>query len=497
MTMLGRLVRYAIVAALAGFAMASMASPASAAWATRNCDPGSYLTGFDVRGGVWIDRINPICARWNRFGGQLETGYASNLPPLAWSHGGHPFPPTQCPSGTAVWGIRFDLPSNQGIRVAENVTLTCRTLDPAHTIIKNAAKTPTSGSGRSDNDQDYATDFPVPSFCHDDEIAIGFEANVDQFVGEIAVHCGKYPTKFSIPTSPSAPGGIPSGPIGAPPPPPPLNLQAGDSSPVGVNTALRQLAACPANTALAALRGTTRNGVDSVSPICAPLVAGGPGTPGLYGQLGSNIPGSGATYTICDPGNWVVGIRAIVSNAPNATIPERIIGFVAVCANGANAPQWAGHKNPPFGMPVTSTGAGCGPGKIANGIYGWTDNQGLISGFGLRCTDAPAAGGGGGGGGGPVGSGFAGNWTVTLKDGYVFPMTLNQSGSAVSGSYDPGKRNGTISNGVVSGTALNFNWVQTGTIKGSGTGYFYLLDAHHMSGGWTFGPFSGTWSAVR
>ncbi len=191
-------------AMLALFALAVQATPAAAAWKSQDCDPGFYLTGFNANGGVWVDRIGNMCAQWNSIQGTLGPSYPSNLPMLGMSRTGRPMP-VDCPAGTAIWGIVFDLPVNGGHRVAENVTLTCRTLDPSNRVIKDAARMPTVGSGRSDNDRDAATDFQHRDFCSEDQIAIGFEANADVSIGEIRLHCAKQPTMAQIAPPPQQP----------------------------------------------------------------------------------------------------------------------------------------------------------------------------------------------------------------------------------------------------------------------------------------------------
>jgi hypothetical protein len=100
-----------------------------------------------------------------------------------------------------------------------------------------------------------------------------------------------------------------------------------------------------------------------------------------------------------------------------------------------------------------------------------------------------------------------------VNDGYVFEMTLDLApiyttqppsnqptlqGYVIVGRYDVGRRDGAISNGVVNGDTLTFDWVQTGTIKGSGKGSFQLVNPNEMRGSWTFANLGGgTWTARR
>jgi hypothetical protein len=101
--------------------------------------------------------------------------------------------------------------------------------------------------------------------------------------------------------------------------------------------------------------------------------------------------------------------------------------------------------------------------------------------------------GGGGGDGGPTGN-FAGQWTS--DDGYQqVPMTLQQDGNRVTGTYE--HRGGRIE-GTVTGSTLTFTWRQDDR---SGTGSFTLgPDGTTFEGTWTAEtgePREGTWRGWR
>jgi len=96
---------------------------------------------------------------------------------------------------------------------------------------------------------------------------------------------------------------------------------------------------------------------------------------------------------------------------------------------------------------------------------------------------------------GPALSDFTGNWSVTADR--KFPMQLYIMGTTISGTYDQGGHNGTITNGVLSGDTLTYSFATTGDVKLSGTGTFRLTTPNHIDGNWTSGTYSGVWGGDR
>ena len=191
--------------------------------------------------------------------------------------------------------------------------------------------------------------------------------------------------------------------------------------------------------------------------------------------------------SLCDTAN-VVGARGTVSS-----LGGRIAGLSAICIGGpgtrASDAKFIGRR---YGKEMTTQSAiACGPGKLAKGLFGWTNPTGQLTGFTFICASQ----------GGTVmsGSSFVGDWSVTASDGTTFPMTLLANEGTVSGTYDQSNRRGRIENGVAQDGTLYFNWTLTGPLKGKGTGTFHLDDANHISGTWVWsnGAFRGTWNGTR
>ncbi len=473
----------AILAAFAlVLALGLSSAPARADRKNQDCEAGEYLVGFHGRAGVGVDRLGAMCASWDAGSGKLGPAHESDLVMLGLSHGGRPLTKV-CPPNSAIGRIDYFIPTINGEQIAENLRIQCFSMEPDH---RNAGyiEFRTEGSGRSDDGQLVSA--PLAICRKPGEIARGFAATTGTYVGLIDLRCVSFPKIGSIFGDGTTPP--------PPPPPTPITLQAGDSIPLGAHDGRRLVAECGAGQALAGIDTSGHNQLESITAWCADIVGGGwSGVPDARGSIGSETPDAGFAHTVCNPGDWVVGARALVSNAPTP-----ILGFAAICSNGRQAQQWAGHQHVPSNAPAAQSAVSCGPGKIAVGIYGYTTPDRLLHGFGLRCADrATRLASGSSGSSGTTNNGFAGTWLMHLADGYTYTMTLYNQGGSIGGTYDVGRRNGTISNANVNGNTVTFTWSQNGTIKGSGTGSFHLDGPDSLSGTWTFGAFSGTWSGTR
>ncbi len=245
--------------------------------------------------------------------------------------------------------------------------------------------------------------------------------------------------------------------------------------------------------------------IDAVIPMCVDYRAGDTTrellSPILKPGFG-DFPGSNGNLDAAQCDNAAVtAIRGMVESQS-----RRVTGFSLLCRDVAGVITTTPFKGRKFaaggsGELLAETAVSCGPGKIATGAYAYGESyrnggeQGSrarhwITGLGLLCDPLTAV----------VQSSaakFAGDWLIALNDGSTFAMKLIASGGGIAGVYDTANRNGTISDGAAVGSRLSFKWATTGSIKASGTGSFHLDAPDRISGTWTTGPVSGTWSGVR
>lgn len=211
--------RFPFLVVLVALIVTALPQGARAEWQTADCPAGQFLIGLQARSGVWVDRLGPICGHWNAATGQIDTTFTGPL--LATSTGGSPKPPAQCPQGTAISTLAYNLPSINGQFVAENIYLTCRALNPPHNESPDHPLIPSEGTGRSDNEaaacflgkwpcyKNFGPGAPDQiTSCDANSIGSGFIANVAQFVGKIGIRCSPWPAA-APPQAASAPPAAP------------------------------------------------------------------------------------------------------------------------------------------------------------------------------------------------------------------------------------------------------------------------------------------------
>ncbi|HEY0303044.1 MAG TPA: hypothetical protein VGC36_16980, partial [Rhizomicrobium sp.] len=263
---------------------------------------------------------------------------------------------------------------------------------------------------------------------------------------------------------------------------------------------------CPTGQAMIGLYGSGKgNNMDRIDAQCARFAGRTwSGLPIQGGTLGSGAFANG-TMLKCSPPNAVTALDGDVSSYGG------IARLRLRC--GPETTNYMGRGSPATMENWTHGVITCGPNNVARGIYGWLDASGAVKSFGLRCLPAsafsggPSGGSGGGGGSSGGGSGtpaglaslgdFAGTWHVTVNTGYGYTMNLSVAGGAIRGAYDVGRANGQVSNGVLSGKTLTMDLSQSAVIVGTGKGTFKFVDPLTLTGTWSMGPYSGTWTATR
>ena len=191
-------IRLLFVAVLTAFAL--LPNAASAHVVPQDCQ-GGFLVGFNTQRGVWIDGIGAICRPWDSFSQTLGTD--DNKQVLANMLGGNP-QRVKCPDGFAVVAFEYWLPTINGQKVAEHLTLTCQNVKWPHNGSTKQPRVDTTGDERSDNEDSglypgaglsaVSTHMPIES-CDTGQIATGFDADVGDSVGQLHIHCGPWPNE--------------------------------------------------------------------------------------------------------------------------------------------------------------------------------------------------------------------------------------------------------------------------------------------------------------
>lgn len=171
---------------------------AHAEWKGYDCQ-GGYLVGFAARAGDYVDQIGAMCAPWDVKVQHLGAQYQG--PMFAWSPGGNP-QSAICPADMAVTEVDYVLPSINGIEVLERVTMKCQSVLPPYGGTSEYPRIVTAGDAMSQMPRAGSWDpgYGHPA-CKEGQLAVGFEANVDRYVGELKLHCEQPPTLAKAPSN--------------------------------------------------------------------------------------------------------------------------------------------------------------------------------------------------------------------------------------------------------------------------------------------------------
>lgn len=486
--------------------------------------PGGFMTGIGARTGAWFNAIYALCATYDSSSHQLQPAAPGVIVGYYGSSAGA-LHEKRCPANQAIEYIafsEFEVRDNSlGIlgdpfTMLDEIVFRCRTITTQGESVGDPVIGMTSSDALEIADMNTTHPYPSgpnvnPGFTHKERCVDGRLAT-----GLAVAAAGSFdlPVKYNIdgihgiglqcavqPPAPTPFGG--SGPASAPPPEPtgPIAVGGGASFPLGPQGGGAQHdVVCATGEALVGLLGS--GNLAGLTVQCARFASRAwSGAPRQEGTLGAG-GGSGAVAT-CSRPDPVIALDGDVSSYGGIArlrlrCPGELTAYIG--RNSPNSLENWSH--------ATIT---CGPGNVATGIYGWTDASGAVKSFGLHCLAAsafPGAGSAAGGSGAGAGSGssgsgmaslgdFAGTWHVTVNNGYSYTMALFVSGGVIRGNYDTGRANGQVNNGIVSGGTLTMDLSQSSVVVGSGKGRFHFDDPLHVSGTWSIGPFSGTWSATR
>ena len=510
--------------------------------------PGGFMVGIGARTGDWFNAIYALCATYDSASRQLVPSAPGLIFGFYASAAGN-LQEKRCPQNQAIEYIAFSEFETKEIQLGvpgDPFTMLDEIVFRCRGIITQAESVNDPVIGMTSNDPleiaGMNTKQPYPSgpnvnagFTHRERcvdgrlatgLAVAAPGSFDQApkyfldgVNGIGLQCG---------VQPLAPP--PFGGGGAPPPPPkptqPIDISGGGSYPLGPQGGGKQIDVyCATGQVMVGLYGSGKAGyLSNLYAQCAQFA--GRTWSGLpidvsSGGLGTGLFSSG-TMDKCTPPNAVTSVEGDVTSLGG------IARLRVRC--GSEITAYMGRNSPSSLETWTHGVITCGPNNVARGIYGWLNGDGTVKSFGLHCLPANAfsggpsgigfggssgggmggggsggggSGGGGGGGGGSSGGGlaslsdFAGTWHVTVNNGYSYTMTLFVSGGTISGNYDTGRANGQVSNGHMSGTNLTMTLSQSAVVVGSGTGTFHFVDPLELSGAWSIGPYSGTWTATH
>ncbi|MEJ0026908.1 MAG: hypothetical protein WDN01_12855 [Rhizomicrobium sp.] len=493
------------------------------------CD-GGFMVGIHARTGAWFNSIGALCATYDPASHQLVPSAPAQIMGF---NGGGVVQEKRCPPGQAIEYIAFSefeqkdttlgVPGDP-FTMLDEIVFRCRGIVTQAESVNDPVIGMTSDDPLEIADMNTTKPYPSgpavnPGFTHkercvDGRLAQGLSVGVPgafeqaprfqiDGVHGIGLQCVVQP-----PVPPPFGGGSPPPP--PPPPPQPIDTAGGASFPLGRQGGGRQIdIVCPTGKAMIGLYGSGKAGnLDRLDVQCA-VYAGRTwsGLPQQGGTLGSGAFPSGRMLK-CTPPYAVTALDGDVSSYGGIARLRLRCGSQATDYMGRGAPN--NLENWTHGT-IT-----CGPNNVATGIYGWLDASGAVQSFGLHCLPAnafsggPSGGGGmgsasgGGAGGTPSGGSstaslndFAGTWHVMVNSGYSYTMTLFVSGGAIRGTYDVGRANGQVNNGLLSAGTLTMDLSQTSVIVGSGKGTFKFVDPVTLKGTWSIGPFSGTWTATR
>jgi hypothetical protein len=171
------------------------------------CPTGSYIAGFTGSAGDYIDRMSPLCARWNPQTRNLDTpSQATHY--IGQSTGGRPLA-AYCPSDTVANFIGFTVLRSDN-HLVDQMYFTCKNPSTGGLIGLDANLT-FSGTGQT-KIEPFSPDDVAPHHyeftCPSGELATGLMGRSGSFIDALGLICGPAPKAHVTIATPTTSGGV-------------------------------------------------------------------------------------------------------------------------------------------------------------------------------------------------------------------------------------------------------------------------------------------------